>query len=66
MHTFHIDDSSEKAKILLSYLREFDFVKEDTSNYSTEQIKELYKRREKHLSGESKSKSLEEVLSALG
>lgn len=34
LHTFHIDDSNNKAKALLEFLRTLEFVKEDNTDWA--------------------------------
>jgi predicted transcriptional regulator len=67
-HTFHIDGSSEKAQALLEYLRTLEFVDEDNNEFVlTDAHREiLEERRKNHLSGKSKSYTLEEVMDSLG
>ncbi len=67
-HTFHVDDSSDKAQALLQFLRTLEFVKEDKSDFvlTDEHLAILEERRVNHLSGKSKSYTLDEVLDSLG
>ncbi len=68
MTRIQIDDSNNKGKALLAYLRTLDFVKveKDESLLTAKQLKILDERRKSHLSGESKSSSWDEVKNALG
>ena len=68
MITVHIDDSTSKGKALLEYILTLDFVEVDNDEFvlTEEHIKILDERRKKHLSGESKSYSWDEVKKALG
>ncbi len=68
VHTFTIDESSDKARALLEYLRTLEFVKEESTEefaLSDEQLEILKERRANHLSGKSKSYSLDEVMNFL-
>ncbi|MBL1279082.1 MAG: addiction module protein [Fluviicola sp.] len=67
-HTFHIDGSSEKAQALLEFLRTLEFVNEDKSDFvlTDAHLEILNERRQNHLSGKSKSYTLEEVMNSLG
>ena len=68
MITVHIDDSTSKGKALLEYILTLDFVEVDTDEFvlTEEHIKILDERRKKHLSGESKSYSWDDVKDSLG
>lgn len=68
MVTVHIDDSTSKGKALLDYILTLDFVEVDKDEFTLteEHIKILDERRNKHLSGESKSYSWDEVKNSLG
>lgn len=68
IHTFHVDDSSDKAQALLQFLRTLEFVKEDNGDFvlTDEHLAILEERRANHLSGKSKSYTLDEVLDSLG
>lgn len=63
VHTFHIDDSNEKAKALLEFLRTLEFVKEDSSEFVlTEQHLEiLEERRSDRMSGKTQTHSWDDV-----
>lgn len=67
-YTFSIDESSDKAVALLEFLRTLDFVKEETPDFVlTDENKEILReRRANHISGASKSYTLEEVMNSLG
>jgi hypothetical protein len=68
MITVHIDDSTSKGKALLEYILTLDFVEVDKDDFvlTEEHIQILDERRKKHLSGESKSYSWDEVKNSLG
>ena len=64
--TFYIDESRKGAKELLAYLRSLEFVIEENEDLITEeQYQILEQRRMNHLSGKSKTYSLEEVVSTI-
>lgn len=67
-HTFHFDDSSDKAQALLEFLRTLEFVVEEENEFAltNEHKAILEERRANHLSGKSKSYTLNEVLDSLG
>lgn len=67
MITVRIDDSTSKGKALLEYILTLDFVEVDTDEFllTEEHIRILDERRKKHLSGESKSYSWDEVNNSL-
>lgn len=68
MITIQIDDSTNKGKALLEYLLTLDFVKIEKDEFvlTEEQLEVLDERRKKHLSGESKSYSWDEIKNSLG
>lgn len=68
MITVRIDDSTSKGKALLEYILTLDFVEVDADEFllTEEHIKILDERRNKHLSGESKSYSWDEIKNSLG
>lgn len=63
VHTFHIDDSNEKAKALLEFLRTLEFVKEDSREFVlTEQHLEILEdRRSDRMNRKTKTHSWEDV-----
>lgn len=68
MITVHIDDSTSKGKALLEYILTLDFVEVEKDEFvlTEEHLRILDERRKKHLSGESKSYSWDEVKNSLG
>lgn len=67
MTTIQIDDSTSKGKALLAYLRTLDFVTVENDDFvlTEDHVTILDERREKHLSGDSKSYSWDTVKSSL-
>ena len=66
-YTFHIDDSSEKAKALLEFLRTLDFVKEDSKqNLTKEHMAIAEQRRANRMSGKSKTYSWNDIKDSIG
>jgi len=63
VHTFHIDDSNDKAKALLEFLRTLDFVKEADGEFvlSERHLEILEERRFDRQSGKSNTYSWEDV-----
>ncbi len=68
MVTVRIDDSTSKGKALLEYILTLDFVEVHNDDFvlTEEHIQILDERRKKHVSGESKSYSWDEVKNSLG
>lgn len=65
VHTFHIDDSNDKAKALLEFLRTLDFVKEADDEFvlSERHLEILEERRSDRQSGKSNTYSWDDVKS---
>ncbi|PHR22263.1 MAG: hypothetical protein COA38_18240 [Fluviicola sp.] len=63
LHTFHIDDSNDKAKALLDFLRTLEFVKEDNNEFvlTEKHLAILEERRSDRLSGKTQTHSWDDV-----
>lgn len=63
LHTFHIDDSNDKAKALLDFLRTLEFVKEDNKEFvlTEKHLAILEERRSDRLSGKTQTHSWDDV-----
>ena len=58
LHTFHIDDSDNKAKALMDFLRMLEFVKEDQVDWGNEISSELESRIIRGLKDEKEGKTI--------